>query len=387
MDLKSNLFIISEIFFLANAYENLALHKQTWQQNPIPDADYSGSGRAVDDRYTTRKRFGGECVESEYGHQSATWHVDLGEVLSIHHIIIEYMDLGSPGHYIWNGFNPMTDRFLGFSVYISDTPNKENGFLCFRDTEYTRDTIPNPVNVTCNKYGRYVIYYNNRTHPPFPVGYHEYAFNDLCEVQVYGCPKLGYYGHDCSIPCPNNTCSKCHPETGSCDGYCQDGFHGRKCSLHCPDNCLFCHRKTGLCEECHPGFVGSYCLSMCDLGHYGLKCKHKCSPFCKTSGLCHHVTGECENGCMDGRQGSHCLDEVVKEYKRNEAEGEKTSSPLYMCLSSATLVTCLLLIGLLVFYIIRLKRNMKDNSETKIHHQVDNVEVSSQCTTQTETVV
>lgn len=54
---------------------------------------------------------------------------------------------------VLDGLNPMTDRFLEFCVYISDTPNKENGSLCFRDTEWSRDTIPNPVNITCNQAG------------------------------------------------------------------------------------------------------------------------------------------------------------------------------------------------------------------------------------------
>ena len=40
-------------------------------------------------------------------------------------------------------------RFLGFSVYISNTINKEDGVLCFRDTNYTNATMPNPVNITC----------------------------------------------------------------------------------------------------------------------------------------------------------------------------------------------------------------------------------------------
>lgn len=76
--------------------------------------------------------------------------------------------------------------FLGFSVYLSNTTNKEDGVLCFRDTNFTRATIPNPVNISCPSYGRYVIYYNNRTHKPFPAGYNKYALSDLCEVEVYG---------------------------------------------------------------------------------------------------------------------------------------------------------------------------------------------------------
>ncbi|XP_078328486.1 uncharacterized protein LOC144623741 [Crassostrea virginica] len=253
------------------AYENLALHQTAWQSSTLRSDN--GAERAVDGQYTDQAWNGGQCAASDYGEQTtAEWRVDLGAVRSIHHIFIQYMTHNG----VWDEDNLFTGYFLGFSVYFSNTTNKEDGVLCFRDTNYTRATIPNPVNITCPYHGRYVIYYNNRTHPPYSEGYSSYAYNVLCEVEVYGCPSPGYYDENCSLECPQN---------------CQDGY---------------CDIVDGTCFGCLHRYIGPRCTKDCPSGLYGSNCSQNCSMTCGDPGECDMRTGHCNGGCQVGLTGAMC---------------------------------------------------------------------------------
>lgn len=54
------------------------------------------------------------------------------------------------------------------------------------------------------------------------------SFNNIYSVK--GCQTPGYYGSDCSSPCPNVNCQHCHIETGICQG-CMPGYQGQQCEL------------------------------------------------------------------------------------------------------------------------------------------------------------
>lgn len=78
-------------------------------------------------------------------------------------------------------------RFLGFSVYVSNTTSSSEGLLCFKDSNFTLNTIPAVFTTVCPVHGQYVIYYNERLpEVTYPKEYSKYAEIDLCEVEVYG---------------------------------------------------------------------------------------------------------------------------------------------------------------------------------------------------------
>eukprot|EP00105_Crassostrea_gigas_P044939 XP_019929087.1 PREDICTED: uncharacterized protein LOC105343996 [Crassostrea gigas] len=99
------------------------------------------------------------------------------------------------------------------------------------------------MNIACQVVGRYVIYYNTRegnlTQKPT---YSKEAYIELCEVEVFGCPELGFKGPYCDEPCPNN-CQYCNPKTGECIGACNPGYYGEQCKFYDRGN-LALHKPT-----------------------------------------------------------------------------------------------------------------------------------------------
>lgn len=81
-------------------------------------------------------------------------------------------------------------RFAGFSLFVSNTADIQGSNLCYKNGP----DIP-PLNFTniCPKYGRYVIFYNERLNGvTYPTGYEtDNVYTELCEVTVKG--SLHFY--------------------------------------------------------------------------------------------------------------------------------------------------------------------------------------------------
>ena len=75
--------------------------------------------------------------------------------------------------------------FLGFSIYVSNTTDKLKGTLCYK-TLFNTSTIPSVFNTTCLVHGQYVIYNNERQPGVNNSQYSQYAWNEICELEVFG---------------------------------------------------------------------------------------------------------------------------------------------------------------------------------------------------------
>nr|XP_022309930.1 uncharacterized protein LOC111115470 [Crassostrea virginica] len=300
---------------LSLAYENLALKKPTYQQDPYygSDASLYEASNAVDGLKSDLSDYGGQCVYSGGG-QTVTWWVNLTSILSIHHITIYYMTYNAP----WGTYSVFPQTFLGFSLYISNTTDRSQGTLCFKDSNYTSSTIPPVVNITCPVHGQYVIYYNERlANVSYPPDYNNYAYNLLCEVEVYGCrPIPRFDGIKCHASCPDPYCRQCNMDTCQgckpgyqghlCERACDYGFYGQHCIYICNITCDGCNNINGVCDNgCKPGWKGVDCSETCVVGTYGNNCNNTCGN-CLIATDCFHTNGTCLTGCDLGYTGDVC---------------------------------------------------------------------------------
>ncbi|XP_061192648.1 multiple epidermal growth factor-like domains protein 10 [Saccostrea echinata] len=215
-------------------------------------------------------------------------------------------------------------HLAGFSMYISNTSRKEDGYLCYEDLP----TLGLPdlnFGTRCIKYGRFVIFYNERLGQKSYSSsrYENPALTELCDVVVRGCYQTGVYGYSCNINCPincqgrrcdivNGYCLGCTEGwSGSkCNQACPSGWYGLECKLSCSENCRYsdiCNHVTGRCDRgCTSGWKDYHCDKYCDPGTYGPNCENTCSGHCFNGTSCNRVTGNCDNGCDPGYTGDLC---------------------------------------------------------------------------------
>lgn len=86
-------------------------------------------------------------------------------------------------------------RFAGFSLYVSNSTDRQSKDLCYKDEA---ELPPLDFNTNCTKYGRYVIFYNERLLGiKYPVGYETAnVVTELCEVTVTGIHIFFYLSTD-----------------------------------------------------------------------------------------------------------------------------------------------------------------------------------------------
>nr|XP_034319408.1 cell death abnormality protein 1-like isoform X2 [Crassostrea gigas] len=253
-------------------------HDRNTRQNIWRSLEQSGLWTDCIQNYLSR----GQCTMSEYGHSTATWHVDLGKVHKIAHIVMyfpyEKCKFGWFGSYCENKCSENC-RVPGKCDWI--TGLCEGGCQAgWESPECDKKCDDGKFGLGCTEFCG-----NCRLIEIEEMEYGKCRHVD--GVCIYGC-NPGYYGDRCLQHCPN-------------------GFYGDKCSLQCPVNCTYCHIETGVCEECYPGFTGPDCLSTCEPGRYAIGCYQRRSPFCNTP-KCDFISGACVDGCKTDWEGMQCLE-------------------------------------------------------------------------------
>ncbi|XP_065928041.1 multiple epidermal growth factor-like domains protein 10 [Magallana gigas] len=300
---------------ITNGFVNVALNKPAHQLYPYRSGDdRCDASNAVDGRKSDLNLWGGQCAVSADYKQTATWWVNLTSTHSIHHITIYFLTNNATTLDFQRTY---ANFYLGFSLYVSKTTDMHQGTLCFKDNHFTMYTLPAVFTATCHAHGHYVIYYNERRNT-YRRGFTLNVYGNLCEVEVYGCPKTGFYGSHCSVPCPDANCQYCHIETGTCqsckpgfrgqrcENACSVGYFGQDCTEKCKSSCKGCNHVTGLCDAgCQSGWIGDFGEQECKEGKYGDKCILDCGR-CRNKTKCDHVDGTCVYGCEPGYSLDYC---------------------------------------------------------------------------------
>lgn len=177
---------------------NMALHRPTFQLHSLFDGQ--PSSRLVDGKKSDLNILSSQCTSTQDGQSFVMWRVDLENYRRIERIVI----YSRTDNKKWDVNNGFTRRLLGFSVAVSNTTDYNHGVICYHERKYNKYTIPSIVDFFCSAVGRYVIFYNERRPGiSYPEDYSQYAFVDLCEIEVYGCPipQYGFEQPACTLPC------------------------------------------------------------------------------------------------------------------------------------------------------------------------------------------
>lgn len=154
----------------------------------------------------------------------------------------------------FEGPGPFVNRMAGFSLYVSNTTSKEQGYLCYKDQSGGTPSVKQ--NISCSIYGHYVIYYNERSRDQNSSFLSRYAFNELCEVEVYG-----EYVHKLIFQFFFNSVQTLYKYFDHLIVIGCQGSYGDGCLHICPTNCLngMCDTYTGRCLSCLSGYYGPFC--------------------------------------------------------------------------------------------------------------------------------